>query len=446
MDPERIRNFCIIAHIDHGKSTLADRFLELTGTVSSQEMKAQFLDQMDLERERGITIKGKAVCMPFWAMDGQEYQLNLIDTPGHVDFSYEVSRSLAACEGAILVVDASQGIEAQTIANSFLAMEADLALLPVINKIDLPQAEPERVAAELTQVFGFSLDEILFSSAKDGMGVEEVLQAVVDRVPSPKGRSDQPLRALVFDSVYNPYKGIVAYVRLFEGSVSRNDPILLMSTDKETEAMEVGVFSPHPMRKDTLEAGQVGYIATGLKDVRECSVGETFTLVERQAAEPMPGYVPLKPMVFSGLYPADGQEFRTLRAALEKLQLNDAALTFEPENSVALGFGLRCGFLGLLHMDIVQERLEREYGLDLVATAPSVVYKVHLTDGSAVEVDTPSKLPPVGQIREIQEPWLAINSNSRFLHRRHNGADVQAPRGVPQDGIHPGGKLQNGNP
>ncbi len=408
MDPERIRNFCIIAHIDHGKSTLADRFLELTGTVSSQEMKAQFLDQMDLERERGITIKGKAVCMPFWAMDGQEYQLNLIDTPGHVDFSYEVSRSLAACEGAILVVDASQGIEAQTIANSFLAMEADLALLPVINKIDLPQAEPERVAAELTQVFGFSLDEILFSSAKDGMGVEEVLQAVVDRVPSPKGRSDQPLRALVFDSVYNPYKGIVAYVRLFEGSVSRNDPILLMSTNKETEAMEVGVFSPHPMRKDTLEAGQVGYIATGLKDVRECSVGETFTLVERQAAEPMPGYVPLKPMVFSGLYPADGQEFRTLRAALEKLQLNDAALTFEPENSVALGFGLRCGFLGLLHMDIVQERLEREYGLDLVATAPSVVYKVHLTDGSAVEVDTPSKLPPVGQIREIQEPWLAI--------------------------------------
>ena len=346
--------------------------------------------------------------MPFRSKDGREYQLNLIDTPGHVDFSYEVSRSLAACEGAILVVDASQGIEAQTLANSFLAMEADLVLLPVINKIDLPQAEPDKVAGELTQVFGFSPEEILFASAKDGMGVGDILQAVVDRVPAPRGRSDQPLRALVFDSVYNPYKGIVAYVRLFEGSVSRNDRILLMSTYKETEAMEVGVFAPHPVRREALEAGQVGYIATGLKDVRECSVGETFTLEDRQASEPMPGYVPLKPMVFSGLYPADGQEYRALRTALEKLQLNDAALTFEPENSVALGFGLRCGFLGLLHMDIVQERLEREYGLDIVATAPSVAYKVHMTDGSIVEVDTPSKLPPVAQIGEIQEPWLAI--------------------------------------
>ena len=407
MDPEHIRNFCIIAHIDHGKSTLADRFLELTGTVTPQDMKAQYLDQMELERERGITIKGKAVTMAFQA-DGQAYQLNLIDTPGHVDFSYEVSRSLAACEGAILVVDASQGIEAQTLANSFLAMEADLVMIPVINKIDLPQAEPDRVAAELSQVFGFSREEILFASAKDGKGVDEVLQAVIDRVPPPKGHRDHPLQALVFDSIYNPYKGIVAYVRLFDGAIARNDRILLMSAGRVTEAMEVGVFAPHPVKSDVLEAGQVGYIATGLKNVRECSVGETFTLVDQQASEPMPGYVPLKPMVFSGIYPADGQEYQLLRAALEKLQLNDAALTFEPENSPALGFGLRCGFLGLLHMDIVQERLEREYDLDIVVTAPSVAYKVYLTDGTMVEVDTPSKLPPTTNIREIQEPWLAI--------------------------------------
>ena len=408
MDPDHIRNFCIIAHIDHGKSTLADRFLELTGTVTSQDMKAQFLDSMDLERERGITIKGKAVTMAFRGADGQEYQLNLIDTPGHVDFSYEVSRSLAACEGAILVVDASQGIEAQTLANSYLAMESDLTLIPVINKIDLPQAEPEKVAAELVQVFGFSSDEILFVSAKDGNGIKELLEAVIEKVPAPHGRTDQPLRALVFDSIYNPYKGIVAYVRLFEGTVARNDRILLMSTDRDTEAVEVGVFAPDPVKTDVLKAGQVGYIATGLKNVQECDVGETFTLLDRQASEPLPGYVPLKPMVFSAIYPAEGQEYHALRTALDKLRLNDAALTFEPENSLALGFGLRCGFLGLLHLDIVQERLEREYGLDIVVTAPSVAYKVHLTDGTMVEVDAPSKLPPVNQIKEVQEPWLAV--------------------------------------
>ena len=401
MDPQLIRNFCIIAHIDHGKSTLADRFLELTGTVTPQDMKEQFLDQMELERERGITIKGKAVTMSFRGADGQLYQLNLIDTPGHVDFSYEVSRSLAACEGALLVVDASQGIEAQTIANTFMALESDLVLIPIVNKIDLVQAEPEVVAAELKQVFGFAEEDILFASAKDGRGVGEVLQAVIDRVPAPGGSSLQPLRALAFDSIYNPYKGIIAYVRVFEGTLARNDRILLMSADRVTEAMEVGIFSPQPIATGALEAGQVGYVATGLKNVGECRVGETFTLVDRQAAEALPGYTPLKPMVFAGIYPADGQEYQSLRDALGKLQLNDAALSFEPETSPALGFGLRCGFLGLLHMDIVQERLEREYDLDIIVTAPSVAYHVVLTNGTLIEIDTPSKLPPTHQVQEL---------------------------------------------
>ena len=408
MDHRFVRNFCIIAHIDHGKSTLADRFLETTGTVPPEEMREQFLDRMELERERGITIKGKAVTMAYRGPDGQEYQLNLIDTPGHVDFSYEVSRSLAACEGALLVVDASQGIEAQTIANALLALAGDLVLVPVVNKVDLPQAEPDRVSAELQQVLGFGADEILFTSAKDGKGVEEVLQAVVQRVPPPRGEPEAAARALVFDSTYNTYKGIVAYVRLFDGSISRSDRLLIFSTGKVTESLELGIFSPHPVPTDRLTAGQVGYIATGLKEVRECGVGETLTLVDRAADEPLPGYVPLKPMVFAGLYPADGEEYQALRDALEKLQLNDAALTYEPESSPALGFGFRCGFLGLLHMDIVQERLEREYSLDIVVTAPSVAYEVKLKTGRELRVESPSKLPPPGEIEEVREPWLAM--------------------------------------
>ena len=422
MELSFIRNFCIIAHIDHGKSTLADRFLEITGTVSPHDMREQFLDQMDLERERGITIKGKAVTMLHRGSDGREYQLNLIDTPGHVDFSYEVSRALAACEGALLLVDASQGIEAQTVANAFLAMEHDMVLVPVVNKVDLPQAEPDRVAGELQQMFGFAAEEILFASAKAGSGAQEVLQAVIDRVPPPRAGNDGVLRALVFDSVYNMYKGIVAYVRLFDGAVSKGDRISMMSTGVVTEAVELGVFSPHPTPSDSLKAGQVGYVATGLKDVRECRVGETVTLADTAAREPLPGYIALKPMVFAGIYPAQGASYQSLRSALEKLQLNDAALTYQPETSPALGFGYRCGFLGLLHMDIVQERLEREYGLDVVITAPSVAYRVLCKDGKTVEVDTPSKLPPPSDVGEIQEPWLAITV---ITPERHIGAIME---------------------
>ena len=408
MDSALIRNFCIIAHIDHGKSTLADRFLELTGTVRPQDMKAQFLDQMDLERERGITIKGKAVTMSHRAPDGQVYQLNLIDTPGHVDFSYEVSRALAACEGAILVVDASQGIEAQTIANTLLALEYDLDLLPVVNKVDLPQAEPQRVASELRQVFGFNEEEILFVSAKDGTGTKEVLDAVVARIPPPSGEPRQPLRSLVFDSVYNPYKGIIAHVRVQDGVVLKNERIQVMSSGKVSEVVELGVFAPSPTPVDSLQAGQVGYIATGFKDVRECTVGDTLTDEKRPAREPLPGYVPLKSMVFAGLYPSDGEDYNNLRTALEKLQLNDSSLTMEPESSTALGFGFRCGFLGLMHLDIVQERLEREYDLDLIATAPSVAYQVVSIAGETFQVDSPSKLPPPHTIQKILEPILNL--------------------------------------
>ena len=408
MTPELIRNFCIIAHIDHGKSTLADRFLEITGTVRPQEMKAQFMDQMDLERERGITIKGKAVAMRHKASDGQLYQLNLIDTPGHVDFSYEVSRALAACEGALLVVDASQGIEAQTIANTLLAMEYDLELIPVVNKVDLPQAEPERVAGELQQVFGFREDEILYVSAKDGTGANEILNAVVERLKPPSGDTAGAMRALVFDSVYNTYKGIIAHVRVEDGKVSRSEKVLVMSSGRVADIMEVGVFSPHPTPVDALQTGQVGYIATGFKDVQECSVGDTLTIANRAASEPLPGYVELKSMVFAGLYPSDGEEYNSLRAALEKLRLNDASLTMEPESSGALGFGFRCGFLGLMHLEIIQERLEREYDLDLIVTAPSVAYQVILQDDSTIRVDNPSKLPQPHEIREIQEPVLGI--------------------------------------
>ena len=407
-DATFIRNFCIIAHIDHGKSTLADRLLELTGAVSREQLREQFLDQMELERERGITIKAKAVRMEYRPRDGQAYVLNLIDTPGHVDFSYEVSRALAACEGALLVVDATQGIQAQTVANAFLALEHDLVMVPVVNKIDLPMAQPQRVAQELQQVFGFREDEVRLVSAKEGTGVPELLRAIIERVPPPRGDPEAPLRALIFDSSYNPYKGILAYVRVFEGTLRKGDRILLMGTSRVTEALEVGVFTPRFQPAEALAAGQVGYVATGLKDVREARVGDTVTLEKAPAGEALPGYKPLKPMVFAGLYPADGESYQELREALERLQLNDAALSFEPENSPALGFGFRCGFLGLLHLEIVQERLEREYHLDLIATAPSVAYQVLLTSGEVVEVHNPSELPPPTHVAEVREPWLGL--------------------------------------
>ena len=419
MNPSLIRNFCIIAHIDHGKSTLADRFLEITGTVRPGEMKAQFLDQMDLERERGITIKGKAVTMSHTAPDGQIYQFNLIDTPGHVDFSYEVSRALAACEGALLVVDASQGIEAQTIANTLLAMEYDLELIPVLNKVDLPQAEPERVAGEIEQAFGFRHDEILYVSAKEGTGAKEILDAVIDRIPAPKGDVNGSPRSLVFDSEYNSYKGIIAYVRVKDGSISKRDRIKVMSSGRVAEIVEVGVFAPGPTPTDFLGTGQVGYIATGFKEVRDCSVGDTLTVDQSPATEALSGYFPLKSMVFAGLYPSDGEEYNNLRNALEKLQLNDASLEMEPESSTALGFGFRCGFLGLMHLEIVQERLEREYDLDLIVTAPSVAYQVVLTNGDTIVVDSPAKLPDPNEFSEIREPMLDLTI---VAPNRHVGA------------------------
>jgi GTP-binding protein LepA len=407
MDASRIRNFCIIAHIDHGKSTLADRLLELTGTISPRDMTEQVMDQMDLERERGITIKGKAVRMNYSARDG-EYQLNLIDTPGHVDFSYEVSRALAACEGALLIVDATQGIQAQTLANVYMALDHDLTIIPVVNKIDLPVAQPQLVSQELQQAFGFTEQETLFVSAKDGNGVPQLIEAIIERVPPPQG-TPEPLQALVFDSAYDPYKGVVAYVRLFSGSIGKGAEALMMSSGSKCDVLEVGVFRPRLTQVETLNAGEVGYIATGLKNVRECNVGDTITLAGRPAASPLPGYQPLKSMVFAGLYPADGEDYLTLRTALEKLQLSDAALRYEPETSTALGFGFRCGFLGLLHMEIVQERLEREYGLNLLFTAPSVSYQVVMEGGSEVVVDSPAKLPPVQQISEMREPWLSLS-------------------------------------
>ncbi len=419
MEPSLIRNFCIIAHIDHGKSTLADRFLEITGTVRPGDMKEQFLDQMDLERERGITIKGKAVTMSHTAPDGKTYQFNLIDTPGHVDFSYEVSRALAACEGALLVVDASQGIEAQTIANTLLAMEYDLDLIPVVNKVDLPQAEPQRVAAEMQQAFGFREDEILYVSAKDGTGAKEILDAVVERVPSPAGDVGGPPRALVFDSEYNSYKGIIAHIRVKDGTIAKNDRIKVMSSGKVAEIVEVGVFAPGPTPTETLVTGQVGYVATGFKEVRDCAVGDTLTVDPSTAVDPLPGYLPLKSMVFAGLYPSDGEEYNNLRSSLEKLQLNDASLSMEPESSTALGFGFRCGFLGLMHLEIVQERLEREYDLDLIITAPSVAYQVVLTNGDTILVDSPAKLPSPNDFSEIQEPMLDLTI---VAPSRHVGA------------------------
>ena len=409
MDPKLIRNFCIIAHIDHGKSTLADRLLQVTGTVDPRDMVEQYLDSMDLERERGITIKAQAVRMDYISASGQSYQLNLIDTPGHVDFTYEVSRSLAACDGALLVVDAAQGIQAQTMANVYLAMEYDLQIIPVINKIDLDVAEPERVSLEVQQAFGFSADDILLASAKDGTGVADILEAIVARVPPPRGVEAGPVRALIFDSKYDPYKGVVAYVRVFDGVVPSNSRLRMMSGGAESDVLEVGVFRPDPSPVGSLTAGEVGYVATGLKRVGDAPVGDTITLARDGATAPLKGYQALKPMVFAGLYPAEGEEYLALRDALEKLRLNDAALTFEPESSLALGSGFRAGFLGLLHMDIVQERLEREYGLNLLVTSPSVAYRVVMTDGTVLDVDSPAKLPASQQIDRIEEPWLDLS-------------------------------------
>ncbi len=408
MDPAFIRNFCIIAHIDHGKSTLADRLLQITGTVAPREMIDQHLDTMDLERERGITIKAQAVRMAYRALSGSLYQFNLIDTPGHVDFTYEVSRSLAACEGALLLVDATQGIQAQTVANLYLALEHDLEIVPVVNKIDLDAAEPERAAAGLQSAFGFRADEVLTVSAKDGTGVRGLLEAVVSRVPPPAAGGSEHLRALVFDSKYDPYKGVIAYVRVFEGSVSSSDRVRLMSAGSQSEVLEVGVFRPAPAKVDTLRTGEVGYVATGLKSVGDAPVGDTITLSSRPAPVALTGYQELKPMVFAGLYPADGEGYVELREALEKLRLNDAALSFQPETSLALGSGFRCGFLGLLHMEVIQERLEREYDLNLLATSPSVAYEVVLTDGSVQGVDSPAKLPEPQRVAEVMEPWLDL--------------------------------------
>ena len=417
MDPSHIRNFCIIAHIDHGKSTLADRMLEVTGTVSARAMQAQVLDSMDIERERGITIKAQAVRMLFRNSAAGEYQLNLIDTPGHVDFAYEVSRSLAACEGAVLVVDATQGIQAQTLANVYLALEHDLAIIPVINKIDLPQADPDRVLGELQTAFGFEPGEVLTVSAKEGTGVTDLLEAIVDRLPPPEAHPDRPLRALVFDSKYDSYKGVLAYVRVLDGSVRGAERVRMMATGVEADVLEVGAFTPAMGRVPQLEAGEVGYVATGLKSVGECRVGDTVTTARNGAAEPLPGYGGRKPMVFAGLYPSEGVEYHDLREALERLQMNDAALVYEPEHSDALGPGFRCGFLGLLHMEIVQERLEREYAMDLVVTAPSVLYQLRMNNGSIREVSRPTDLPSSGQYDEIEEPWLDISllTPARFI-------------------------------
>ncbi len=408
MDQSVIRNFCIIAHVDHGKSTLADRLLELTQTVSDRHMQAQVLDSMELERERGVTIKASAVRMQYKAKDGNDYIINLIDTPGHVDFTYEVSRALQACEGAILVVDASQGIEAQTLSNVYLALDQDLEILPVINKIDLPAARPEDVAQELEDLLGTSSTDMLHISAKSGAGVAELLELVVNKVPAPKGEADAPLRALVFDSHYDSYKGVVAYIRVVDGKLASKDMLRLMATGAKFEPVEMGVFSPDMKPIQTLSAGEVGYVATGLKTVRECRVGDTLTLVNRGAEKPLPGYIQVKPMVFAGIYPTNNDEYPDLRDALEKLQLNDASLTYEPETSQALNFGFRIGFLGLFHMEIVQERLEREYDLDILATAPSVEYKVVQRSGEVITIDSPAQLPDESIIEEIQEPWMKI--------------------------------------
>jgi GTP-binding protein LepA len=403
---QRVRNFCIIAHIDHGKSTLADRILEKTGALSQREMSEQVLDQMDLEKERGITIKLQAVRLNYQAKDGEIYTLNLIDTPGHVDFTYEVSRSLAACEGALLVVDASQGIEAQTLANVYLALEHDLEIIPVINKIDLPSADPKRVKQEIEEVIGIDASDALLVSAKTGEGIEEVLEAVVKKIPPPAGEVDVPARALIFDSHYDAYKGAVSYIRVVEGKLAKGMEIKMMSTGKSFEVTEVGVFTPAMRMVDSLEAGEVGFVAASIKNVKDTQVGDTITTAKNSAFVPLAGYRKVTPMVFCGLYPVDGGDYEDLRDALEKLKLNDASLIYEPETSVALGFGFRCGFLGLLHMEIIQERLEREYNLNLLTTAPSVIYRVTKTNDQVLMVDNPTKLPPATEIQLLEEPYV----------------------------------------
>jgi GTP-binding protein LepA len=401
-DPRRIRNFSIIAHIDHGKSTLADRMLQLTGVVDERQMRAQYLDRMDIERERGITIKSQAVRLP-WNLAGDDYVLNMIDTPGHVDFTYEVSRSLAACEGAVLLVDAAQGIEAQTLANLYLALEADLVIIPVLNKIDLPGALPEKYAAELAHVIGCAVSDVLQVSAKTGDGVKELLDTIVRLVPPPEGDPKAPARALIFDSVYDSYRGVVTYVRVKDGQLTHRDRILMMSTKATHEVLEVGVIAPEPNKEDAIGVGEVGYLITGVKDVRQSRVGDTVTLAARPAKTPLAGYRHPNPMVYAGLYPIDGHDFPLLREALEKLQLNDAALVFEPETSAALGFGFRAGFLGLLHMEIIRERLEREFGLDIISTAPNVVYQVDMESGAEITVTNPSEFPD-GKVAAVHEP------------------------------------------
>ncbi len=405
----RIRNFSIIAHIDHGKSTLADRLLQTTGTVNDREMKEQFLDNMELERERGITIKLQAARMNYTASDGEQYVLNLIDTPGHVDFSYEVSRSLVACEGALLVVDASQGVEAQTLANVYLALEHDLEIIPVLNKIDLPGAEPERVLGEIEEIIGLDCSGAIKASAKEGIGIDEILESIVHLIPPPKDTVNQPLRALIFDSYYDAYRGVIVYFRVVDGTVKKGDRVRLMASGKEYEIDELGVLSPTQVQVNELHAGEVGYFAAAIKAVEDARVGDTITLAAKQADTPLPGYAEAKPMVFCGLFPIDADQYEDLRDALEKLKLNDAALHYEPETSTAMGFGFRCGFLGLLHMEIVQERLEREYNLDLITTAPSVVYQVTTNKGEIFEIDNPSTLPSPQEREKIEEPYVQVD-------------------------------------
>ncbi len=408
MDTDHIRNFCIIAHIDHGKSTLADRLLQLTGTISDRDMTSQVLDSMDLEREKGVTIKASAVRMNYRAPDGTSYELNLIDTPGHVDFGYEVSRALNACEGAVLVVDASQGIEAQTLANLYSALEANLEIIPVINKIDLPAARPDEVAREISSLIGTPEEQILRISAKEGMNIDCILEAVIDQVPPPKGDNRKPLRALIFDLHYDSYKGVVAYIRVVEGQIDRNDTLYLMASKAAVKPVEIGIFSPGLVPVTALSTGEVGYVATGLKTVRECRVGDTITLEGNRAEEALPGYLQVKPMVFAGIFPTEGEDYAELKDALEKLQLNDASLVYQPETSQALNFGFRCGFLGMFHMDIIQERLEREYDLDIIMTAPSVEYEVMRHNGSVMRIDSPADLPEESEILEVREPWMKV--------------------------------------
>ena len=406
MSTKKIRNFCIIAHIDHGKSTIADRLIEYTGTLQKREMEAQVLDSMDLERERGITIKAQSVRILYKAQDGEEYILNLIDTPGHVDFSYEVSRSLAACEGALLVVDAAQGVEAQTLANVYLALEHDLEIIPVINKIDLPSADPDRVKQEIEDIIGLDASDAVLCSAKSGIGIPDILEAIVNKVPAPPDKSDQPTRALIFDSRFDSYKGAIAYVRVKEGTIKAKDTIRMMHDNKDFDVTELGIFTPNLVPIQELPCGSVGCIAASIKNVADCHVGDTVTLANNPATEPLPGYRKAVSMVYCGLYPTESKDYENLRDALEKLQLNDAALEYEAETSLALGFGFRCGFLGLLHMDVIQERLEREYNLTLITTAPSVNYKVYKTNGEMLEVDNPAKLPPPTEIDYIEEPYV----------------------------------------